>query len=64
MQQRIIKLLVIVFTLSSCGISKGLEDRPDVSKYDTTLPERSKISDSTYTIGNNFLTKNKQDGMF
>jgi len=46
--------------LSSCGISKGLEDRPDISKYDVTLPERTKISDSTYYIGDNFLTKNKQ----
>lgn len=60
MLQRNIILLISVFILSSCGISKGLEDRPDVSKYDTTLPERSKISDSTYTIGDNFLTKNKQ----
>ncbi len=56
------KLIVPVLTLlvlSSCGISKGLEDRPDISKYDTTLPERTKLSDSTFTIGDNFLTKNK-----
>ncbi|TMM59560.1 acyl-CoA--6-aminopenicillanic acid acyl-transferase [Maribacter algarum] len=50
---------ILLLIVSSCGISKGLEDRPDVSKYDITLPERTKISDSTYSIGDNFLTKNK-----
>ena len=50
----------LILLVSSCGISKGLEDRPDVSKYDLTPPERTKISDSTYSIGDNFLTKNKQ----
>jgi len=52
--------LMLLLILSSCGISKGLEDRPDVTKYDVTLPERTKISDSTFSIGANFLTKNKQ----
>lgn len=52
--------LGLLLLLSSCGISKGLKDRPDISKYDVTLPERTKISDSTYSIGENFITKNKQ----
>lgn len=51
---------ILFIFLSSCGISKGLEDRPDVTKYDVTLPERTKTSDSTYSIGDNFLTKNEQ----
>ena len=50
----------VVLLVSSCGISKGLDDRPDISKYDVSLPERTKISDSTYVMGDNFLTKNKQ----
>jgi len=54
------KFLGVFLLLSSCGISKGLEDRPDLSQYDLTLPERTKISDSTYFIGDNSLTKNKQ----
>ncbi len=60
MPKLLIPILITLFALSSCGISKGLEDRPDVSNYDTTLPQRTKISDSTFTIGDNFITKNKQ----
>ncbi|MEP3208050.1 MAG: C45 family peptidase [Maribacter sp.] len=54
-----ISFLGLLLMLSSCGISKGLEDRPDITKYDVSLPERNKVSDSTYSIGTNFLTKNK-----
>lgn len=43
----------------SCGISKSLKDRPDLSAYNVTLPERTQHTDSTFTIGANFLTKNK-----
>lgn len=53
-------VFALILLLSSCGVSKGLEDRPDISKYDTTLPQRTKISDSSYSIGANFLHKNKQ----
>lgn len=58
--KRYFKCLGLLLLLSSCGVSKGLEDRPDISKYDTSTPERTKISDSTFTIDDNFLTKNKQ----
>lgn len=51
--------LGLLLLISSCGISKGLKDRPDITKYELSLPERTKISDSTYSIGNNFLTKNR-----
>lgn len=50
----------ILLFMNACGISKGLEDRPNISAYDTTLPERTRLSDSTFTIGANFITKNKQ----
>jgi len=51
---------VLLTWLNSCGVSKGLEDRPDVAKYDISLPERTKLSDSMYSIGDNFLKKNRQ----
>lgn len=51
--------LGLLLILNSCGISKGLEDRPDITKYDLSLPERTKISDTTFSIGDNFLTKNR-----
>jgi hypothetical protein len=49
----------LILLLSSCGVSKSLEDRPDLSQFNAKIPERIKTSDSTYTIGNNFLTKNQ-----
>jgi predicted choloylglycine hydrolase len=49
----------ILLLLTSCGISRSLNDRPDLSKYSVNLPDRVKTSDSTYYVGNNFLTKNK-----
>lgn len=33
---------------------------PDVGRYESNIPERIELNDSTYTLGNNFLTKNKQ----
>ena len=30
-----------------------------MSQFNANIPERVKISDSTYFIGNNFLTKNQ-----
>lgn len=58
--KRYFEYFVLLLVLSSCGVSKGLKDRPDISEYDLSLPERTKVSDSTYTIGANFLTKNEQ----
>lgn len=54
------KVFALLLLLSSCGVNKGLEDRPDISNYDVTLPERTKISDTSYAIGANYLNKNKQ----
>lgn len=51
--------LLIIF-LNSCGVSKSLHNRPDVSGYDATIPEKVKINDSTFVAGNNFFLKNKQ----
>ncbi|WP_179008951.1 C45 family autoproteolytic acyltransferase/hydolase [Winogradskyella forsetii] len=53
-------LLSVLFLVTSCGVSKSLHDVPDVSAYSADIPEREKISDSTFTLGNSHLTKNKQ----
>jgi hypothetical protein len=52
-------LLTTVLFLNSCGISKSLHDKPDISIYNATVPERVAISDSVFIAGNNFLTKNQ-----
>lgn len=49
--------LVVLF-LTSCGIKKSINNLPDVSAYNHQIPERTKINDSTYFVGNSFLTKN------
>ncbi len=57
------KLAAVVFLiifLNSCGVSKSIHNRPDVSGYDVSIPERVKINDSTFVVGNNFFLKNKQ----
>ncbi|WP_165748930.1 C45 family autoproteolytic acyltransferase/hydolase [Cellulophaga sp. Z1A5H] len=51
---------LFLLIITSCGISKSLHDVPDVSAYDSVIPERVRTSDSTFTLGNNHLNKNKQ----
>ncbi len=51
---------IFVFGIfSSCGIKKSINDRPDISKYTVEVAQKVTINDSTFTQGNNFLTKNK-----
>ncbi|EGV42883.1 acyl-CoA--6-aminopenicillanic acid acyl-transferase [Bizionia argentinensis JUB59] len=53
------KTLVFTLILSSCGVKKSLHDTPDISIYNQRIPERIKISDTTFTTNNGLLTKNK-----
>ncbi|HPF96392.1 MAG TPA: C45 family autoproteolytic acyltransferase/hydrolase [Mangrovimonas sp.] len=57
---RIFICLLNFSVMVSCGVSKSLEDRPDVSGYNQTKPQREKVNDSVYSIENNYLTKNYQ----
>ncbi|MEZ4801495.1 MAG: C45 family autoproteolytic acyltransferase/hydrolase [Gelidibacter sp.] len=57
---RLSVLCFVAVLCNSCGINKSLHNLPDISEYNATIPKRVKINDSTYTAGNNFLTKNKQ----
>ena len=58
--KRVCAFTILILFLNSCGVSKSLQDRPDVSRYDATIPEKVKINDSTFVSGNNFFLKNKQ----
>ncbi|MGI9553144.1 MAG: acyl-CoA--6-aminopenicillanic acid acyl-transferase, partial [Aurantibacter sp.] len=53
-------LLGVLLIIASCGVKKSLRDVPNVAQYQTKIPERTKINDSTFTQGDNFLTKNRQ----
>jgi len=52
--------LGVVMLFISCGVKKSLRDMPDVSQYETQIPERQKINDSTFVLNDSFLTKNEQ----
>ncbi|HLV13904.1 MAG TPA: C45 family peptidase [Xanthomarina sp.] len=54
----ILSLFTLLF-LMSCGVAKSLKDSPDVSAYNTNIPTREKISDTSFTTENGYLTKNK-----
>lgn len=57
---KIFALALLIFFLNSCGVSKSINNRPDVSRYNSSIPKKVKINDSTFVAGNNFLVKNKQ----
>ncbi|MBK5212144.1 MAG: acyl-CoA--6-aminopenicillanic acid acyl-transferase [Flavobacteriaceae bacterium] len=58
--EKLFAFAFLVIFLNSCGVSKSLHNRPDVSGYDAAIPEKVKINDSTFVAGNNFFLKNKQ----
>ncbi len=50
----------IGLSLVSCGINKSLNNIPEVTDFNAKIPEKTAINDSTFYVGNSFLTKNKQ----
>ena len=54
-------LLWLFLLLASCGVSKSVHNRPDISGYNDSIPARIKISDTSFVLGANHLLKNKQD---
>ncbi|CAM4243877.1 C45 family peptidase [Zobellia nedashkovskayae] len=53
-------LIGLAFLLGSCGVSKSLKDLPNISQYEVDVAKRQQLTDSTYVLENNFLTKNQQ----
>ena len=62
MKIQIILFSIIGFLLlfASCGISKSLHHKPDISHYDTVKPIIKKQSKTVFISGNNSFLKNKQ----
>ena len=58
--EKLFALAFLIVFLNSCGVSKSINNRPNVSGYNATIPEKVKINDSTFVAGDNFLLKNKQ----
>ncbi|HET8809818.1 MAG TPA: C45 family autoproteolytic acyltransferase/hydrolase [Flavobacteriaceae bacterium] len=61
MNKSVLIIFIVLFSLSSCGIKKSLEDRPDISGIEEIDTSRIKHSENYYTLGNNSLRKNKYD---
>ena len=57
---KILCYLLLLLLLTSCGVAKSLKDMPDLDQYETEISERVQLTDSTFTLGSNFLTKNQQ----
>ncbi|MGB7392751.1 MAG: C45 family peptidase [Pricia sp.] len=62
--KRSIKLASFLGLLSlqliSCGVKQSLRDVPNVGQYESEIPERTQLNDSTFVLEDNFLTKNRQ----
>jgi len=57
---RLITAIISLCVLTSCGINKSINNRPDITKYETEVPKKQTLNDSSFIAGNNFLIKNKQ----
>lgn len=56
---QLLPLIGLIFLLTSCGVKKSLKDQPKLEGYTFKIPERIQHNDSTFTVGNNQLRKNK-----
>lgn len=52
-------LLFLSMQLSSCGVRKAMEDRPDISGIEKIDTVRTRVGPDHYTLGRNSLYKNK-----
>lgn len=57
---KIILCLFIGVTFLSCGISKSLQDKPQITSINFEKPFIEKRNDSLFVSGENFIIKNKQ----
>lgn len=48
----------ILLVITSCGVSKSLKDRPDLSNFNQQIKNRVELTDTFYTLGHNQLKKN------
>nr|WP_162032502.1 C45 family peptidase [Chryseobacterium potabilaquae] len=53
-------ILPLIFFLFSCGVRKSIHHLPGINQYSLEIPKINIINDSTFSYGQNYLTKNKQ----
>lgn len=57
---KVFAFIIFIVLLNSCGVSNSVRNRPDISSYNSTIPAKVKVNDSTFIAGNNFFLKNRQ----
>ena len=57
--KRILQGIILLLVVSSCGISKSINDIPDVSAFSASVADRKKINDTTFSSGPNSFSKNQ-----
>ena len=55
----LISIFILTVLVSSCGMRKSVEHRPDLTHFNATPPTILKHNDSLFSSGENYLTKNK-----
>ncbi|MFC0345635.1 C45 family autoproteolytic acyltransferase/hydolase [Epilithonimonas hispanica] len=58
--KKVLFYLLLILSLTSCGISKSIHHVPEVGQYSLEIPKVNKINDSTFIFNQNYLTKNEQ----
>jgi predicted choloylglycine hydrolase len=63
MKRQIGYIIFIVFTtvVASCGTSNSMRHTPEMASFNNTVPVVTKLSNTAFYSGKNFLLKNKQN---
>ena len=63
MKKQILGIIFVVLAtvVASCGISKSMRHKPEMTNFNNTVPAVIKRSNTAFYSGNNFLIKNKQN---
>ncbi|HEY6143024.1 MAG TPA: C45 family peptidase [Flavobacterium sp.] len=54
-------LAIVFVTIASCGTSKSIHNKPQISGYNNAIPVVEKQSKTAFSTKNNFFLKNKQN---
>ena len=60
MNSRLLLIILIFICLTSCGVKKSMQQRPDISGIKEIDTSRIKHSDTHFSLGNNQLFQNEQ----
>ena len=55
----LLSIFILTVLVSSCGMRKSVEHRPDLTDFNATPPKVLKHNDSLFSAGENYLTKIK-----